>query len=154
MRGILLIKRLLLVTVLIIIVALSTALYLIWPIIFGGGFHDITRQNGDLIRQMKSSGHGRLIRRVIVAQRLTIYIDIFVRRSASGEEILALVEEIKPLIDDTFPALIIPNVTGDFPCVSLNIGYVDFRLYQFEKSTQMETYLPSEWTLVWRRDGH
>jgi len=89
--------------VIIIVAILSIILWYIWPILFGGGFNDITRQNRGLIRQMKSSMHGRLIKKVLMTQYGTIGVSIYVKSSAKDEEVLALAEDIKLLINDNYP---------------------------------------------------
>jgi len=90
-------------SVIIIVAILSIFLWYIWPILFGGGFNDITRQNRGLIRQMKYSTHGRLIKKVIMTQYGSIDISVYVKSSAKDEEVLALAEDIKLLINDNHP---------------------------------------------------
>jgi len=96
------IKRRLFVTF-VVIIPLVLLLFFISLFIYLDNYRNVTRQHKDLISQMRATEQGHLIRRVRMDLIGTLIIDIRVRSSAKDDEVLALVNEIKPLIEETIP---------------------------------------------------
>ena len=125
----------------IVVAVLALFLWYIWPILFGGGFNDITRQNRSLIKQMKSSTYGRLIKKVTMTQYGTIGIFVYVKSSAKDEELLRLAEEIKLLINDNYPN---PHLN-----IGLNLKYDAFNsIYDFFRRPHKDSD-EIEWFQTW-----
>jgi len=131
-------KRRLLITIAVVL-PLTLILWFLWPLLFWGGLRDITRENRVLINQMKASEHGHLIRRVRMSEIGTISIRIFIRSSARNEEVLALANEIMPLIEETF----------SMGSVHMSFRFNDFdTLYSFFGRSRHKDE-PFEWSQTW-----
>ena len=95
------IKRFLLVTFAVIPLVLFLG-FISFSIYFNNS-HNVTRQYRDFINEMKATEHGHLILNVRMDLRGALSINILIE-STEGEEMLALVNEIKPLIEERFPS--------------------------------------------------
>ena len=95
-------KTLTIIVTMAAIITVSFIIWYIWPLL-NGGTQNITRQNRDFIKQMRDVTYGNLIRKVNVNLIGELEITVYVRLSAKDEELLALAEVIKPLVDERFP---------------------------------------------------